>query len=453
MNQPIAKPLLRELSELCAQRLGLHFPQSRWSDLERGILSAASDLGFSDPVPFLQHLRSSPLTRNELDALASHLTVGETYFYRDRLAFEALETHILPGLIATRRKSEKRLRIWSAGCSTGEEAYSIAIAVSRAIPDLKDWNVTILATDVNPRFLQKASSGLYGDWSFRDGPPWIKERYFARTADDRYQLSAHIRRMVSFAYLNMAEDVYPSLQNNTNALDLIFCRNVLMYFAPDRAKRVIHHLYQALVEDGWFFVSPSEASHTQFSQFVTVAIDNAFFYRKDHRQVLEPEAPSFPLVDTVRLSSSPIPASQEETQEPDQESLPSPALLAREYANEGKLTEARQWCEKAVAADRLNPGLHYLRSTILQELGIIDEAILSLKRALYLDQDFVLAHFSLGNLARRKGKWKEAARHFQNSLSILAKYRPEEVLPESEGLTVARLQEIVESTVLGVTKP
>jgi len=119
------------------------------------------------------------------------------------------------------------------------------------------------------------------------------------------------------------------------------------------------------------------------------------------------------------------------------------SLLVRAYADQGLIKEALEWCEKAIAADTLNPGLYYLKATILQEQGAIEEAIGSLKRALYLDQDFVLAHFALGNLALQQGKFKASGKHFNNALSLLKIYGQEEVLPESEGITAGRLREII----------
>jgi chemotaxis protein methyltransferase CheR len=442
--------------------LGLSFPQERWADLERGILSAAPDLSFPSSEPFIQQLLSMSLSRSQIEILASHLTVGETYFYRDSKAFEALEERVLPELIRAREKSEKRLRIWSAGCCTGEEAYSIAIAVSRVLPDPKDWNLTILATDVNPRFLRKASKGLYGEWSFRSCPAWVRGGYFTRTEADLFQLSPDIMGMVRFAYVNLAEDTYPSLINGTNAMDLIFCRNVLMYFTSDRMRKVVTNFHQALIDGGWLFVSPSEASHVLFPQFVIETDKGTILYRKEEgrsrpAEVSEGEAPASaeePSWGAVPESTreNPLPPSPQPGEGDGaggRKPVESMALLARVYANQGKLAEAREWCEKAVAVDRLDPGLHYLRAMILQEQGKVDEAIVSLNRALYLDQNFALAHFSLGSLEKLIGKQKEAVRHFKITLSILGAYTRDEIVPASEGMTAARLREIVESTLEG----
>ena len=186
----LSAPLLAGVSEFVALRIGLHFPPERWRDIERGITAAASELGFPDVESCARALLSAPLTQAQLEVLASHLTVGETYFFREKKSFEALEEHILPELLRARRGAEQRLRIWSAGCCTGEEPYSVAMLLDRLIPDAEAWNVTILATDINPRFLRKAAEGVYGEWSFRDAPGWIRERYFKARRDRRFELGA-----------------------------------------------------------------------------------------------------------------------------------------------------------------------------------------------------------------------------------------------------------------------
>lgn len=509
MSHNISDILLSQLSEFVIDQMGLYFPIERWRDLERGIASAAREFDFKDAESFGQWLLSSPVKKNQIEVLAGHLTVGETYFFREKKSFESLEEHVLPELIRSRRETEQRLRIWSAGCSTGEEAHSIAILLSKMIPDLKDWNITILATDINPRFLWKASEGVYREWSFRNNPPWIQERYFKRTKEGRFEILPYIRNMVTFSYHNLAEDSYPSLLNNTNAMDIIFCRNVLMYFAQDRAKKVIQNLYRSLVDGGWLIVSPSEASHILFSQFVPVNFPEAILYRKDSKKSrmaedsLQKEITTYKLHDEVKLPLPPVyelvaePAlesvqpqsdkgevvAESRSAEPqptlykeafalygqgryaeaeekitmllsqDQDTAKAMILLARVYANQGRLSEALEWCEKAITADRLNPVCYCLLATILQERDQAEEAVASLKRAIYLDPSFVLAHFALANLALRQGKLKESGKHFENVFSLLRAYRQEEILPESEGMTAGRLSEIIASMSKRVRKP
>ncbi|KAF0216065.1 MAG: chemotaxis protein methyltransferase [Geobacteraceae bacterium] len=502
MTHTISDKLLAQSSEFITARFGLHFPKKRWRDLEQGIICAARDFGFADPAACVRWLLTAELTKEQINILAGCLTIGETYFFREQKSFEALENHILPELLGSRRGKEQRLRIWSAGCSTGEEPYSIGIMLQRLIADLPHWNVTILATDVNPASLRKGVQGEYGDWSFRGVPRGIKERYFTAGGTGRFAIAGAVRKMVTFAPLNLAEDTYPSLFNNTNAMDVIFCRNVLMYFSPEQAKRVIDKFCHSLVAGGWLIVSPTETSPTLFAGFETVHFHNAVFYRKDGhgKTAVAPSLeatgamtappPPLPAVDqtgtmgfTPPQSAEPLPAAAqrdhaERQVSPYEEALalyrrgeyaeaaaklvgflanaPSgsaslrygeaAALLAWAFANQGELSAALDWSEKAIAVNKLDPEVRYLQAIIFQEQGDDDAAIASLKRALYLDHGFVLAHFALANLTRRRGRTKEAARHLENAASLLTAYGDNDILPGSEGMSARRLGEIIAST-------
>ena len=286
MTTTISDILLARLSDFVATTMGLHFPKERWRDLERGILNAARDFHFNDPEQCVQWLFSSAITKHQIEILASHLTVGETFFFREQKSFEALEKHILPAFINARRETDKRLRIWSAGCCTGEEPYSIAISLAKLIRDLTEWNITILATDINPHFLKKATNAEYKEWSFRSTPPKVKDSYFI-CKDRHYTILPHLKKLVTFSYLNLAEDVYPSLVNSTNGMDIIFCRNVLMYFDPEQSVKVIKNLYHSLVDGGCLLTSPSEASSALYSQFVTINFPGVTIYKKEINRLPE----------------------------------------------------------------------------------------------------------------------------------------------------------------------
>lgn len=473
-----------QLSEFIGARMGLHFPRERRDDLQRGFAGAAQEFGFADLAPCIDWLLAAAPSKAQLQVLANHLTIGETYFYRDRPALQALAEHILPELIRARRGREQRLRLWSAACCSGEEAYSLAILLHQLLPDLQDWRVTITATDINARFLQKAVAGSYGEWSFRDAPAWLKQNYFKRSADGRYTVIPEIRKLVNFAQLNLVDDVYPALAPDTGAMDVIFCRNVLMYFTPHQVRRVIGNLRHALVENGWLAVSPSEASTALFPHFVNVNFPGAILFQKSdappapepkpHPSVAPPELvvallePSLPLVPSVALSAAAEPAQlREEVATPSRltdaqalyqegryaeaadtllaafaERSPAQAefpLLARALANQGRLADALAWCERWIGADKLEPAGHYLRAVVLLEQGDPEQARASFQRAIYLHPDFVLAHFALGNLARGGGKTDEAERHLANALRLLRHYQQNDLLPEADGLTAGRL--------------
>lgn len=501
MSVGVSETSIAELSKFVSRQMGLYFPKERWQDLERGIQSAAREFGFENNESCIQWLLDSSLTKTQIEVLASHLTIGETYFFREKKSFEILEEHILSRVVPSRREKERSLRLWSAGCCTGEEPYSLAITLKRVIPDIQRWNITLLATDINPHFLRKAKQGVYHNWSFREVPPWVKTSYFTKTQEGYFEIFPSIQTLVTFSYLNLAEDVYPSLLNNTNAMDIIFCRNVLMYFTPECAKRTIHNLYNSLVEGGWLIVSPSETSHVLFSQFEAVTFSGVTFYRKrmdphkteqikyfypridfeEEKSLIPVVFDDFPalqlpldplneLKETALNHTEELPANEphatgyDEAASLCEQGLYTEALekimvlmldqsndtrliilLAKIYANRGELAEAEDWCEKAIADKKTNPVAWFLLGTILQERGRAGEAVASLKRALYLDQNFIPAHVALGNLTLRLGKTAEAGRHFRNTVELLRKHRSEEIVPETGGVTAGRLIQIIET--------
>ncbi len=489
MEADTSTSLLPRFSEFLAQKMGLFFPPERKSDLLRGIEAAAREFGLQDAASCMQWLLSAPLDRNRIEILACHLTVGETYFFRDPKAFDALQAHILPALIQSRRQCGQTLRIWSAGCATGEEAYSIAILVQRMIPDFRHWHITILGTDINPHALAKAESGIYGEWSFRNPPDWLKNGYFHPPEKGRYEIIPSVRESVTFTYLNLMEDAYPSLINNTNAMDIIFCRNVLMYFKPALTAQVVRRYGLSLVDGGWLIISPTDNSQAITGTMETVNFPGAILYRKNASGTAWSPAAPFPaqLEPPEQIAIPPAATTKQHTRWPaamtvdktpppprtqpsdyrqalalyqqgrygeatvqattllsnQQNKVQAMNLIARIHANQGDLAGARQWCLQAIDADRLNPAGHYLMAVVLLEQGQTDGSIQELKSTLYLDPSFVLAYFTLGNLYRQQGRHKEAGKNFENALLLLDARPPEEILPEAESMTAGRLAEII----------
>jgi len=276
------------------------------------------------------------------------------------------------------------------------------------------------------------------------------------------------------------EDVFPSLTTDTNAMDLIFCRNVLMYFTPAQAMKVIGNLRRALVDDGWLVVSPTEASQALFSEFKTSNYPGVILYQKatpQDRQAgtwnppepaapplwIPPEPPPTPVPEAPAMESAPPPSARtlaaQQYENGDYadavETLLSSStppstsrdysLLAHSLANLGRLDDALEWCDRWVISDKLDASAHYLRAITLQELDRFEDARLSLHGAIYLEPDLILAHFALGNLARNRDRHAEADKHFANALDLVRRHSADTVLPESDGLTAGRLAEIITS--------
>ncbi len=490
MSRDDCELLWSRLSEFLAANLGLCFGPERREDLMRAMACAAREFGFKAPEACAEWLLSAPLTRTQIDILAGQLTVGETYFYRYARNFEVLESDILPELIAARRGGTRSLRLWSAGCCTGEEPYTLAILLTRMIPDWRQWRIAILATDINVRFLEQASAGIFREWSFRDTPPGFKENYFHSKGDGRYEILPYLKELVSFSYLNLAADTYPSLLNNTNAMDVVLCRNVLMYFTPVLAMRVVGQLQRCLLPGGWLMCSPTDSSAVSPIGLQTVSFPGATVYRQvsddpaAERIAVSPPpipVPSSPVaLSAARRPTVIKPIARSSPKTPIESSLdvhvealalyqqghyaeagdrlqellasrPDDAktleLLARVYADQGRLPEAAALSERAIAADKLNAGIYYLHAAILQEQGADDDAVRCLNRALYLDPNFVLAHFSLASMARAQGKMTAAHKCYSQALKSLEPYRPEELVPESDGATAGRMREMISAMI------
>ncbi len=259
---------LKELRDFLLTNLGLNYTVSQEKDLYRKITDAAKGFEFAETDDFITWLVAQKLNDREVEKLASYLTIGETYFLRESQAFDYLEYDYLPQLIQQRRKiNHKVLKIWSAGCASGEEPYTIAVLLCRMLPDIKDWDITIMATDINPCFIQKAKEGVYSKWSFRSISKNFIEQNFDQISSAKFKIKPWIQEMVTFSFLNLIDDSFPSKANNTLGVDVIFCRNVMIYFSAEGITKVCNKFYDSLVSTGVFFVSPVEASSVNRTKF------------------------------------------------------------------------------------------------------------------------------------------------------------------------------------------
>jgi chemotaxis protein methyltransferase CheR len=481
MKKRIPNSVLEKFSDFISQEIGLHYPKERRLDLLKGIREASKELGFNDTESCIHWLMNSTLRRSQIEVLATHLTIGETYFLRESNTLDALEHSILPQIIENRRKSHRSIRIWSAGCCSGEEPYSLAILLHRLIPDISSWDITIFGTDINPFFLHKAAVGIYREWSFRGTPLWLREKYFSLIDDQMFELKPKIKKMVRFFYLNLIKDTYPSMQNDIHDLDIVFCRNVLMYFKPETVKTIGMKLYDALSDEGWLVVGSSEASHILFPQYETVNFPGAILYQKRKDGFLPPETVYQHLIHDVPLkfieknisikeeSIEDIPRENEtvfedalssfdkgnyeevinileNNVENQDENGMQYLLMSKAYANQGKLNDALIWCEKAIHTEKMQPTFYHFHAVLLQELGRLDGALASMRKALYLDPDSIISHYIMGSLYRQLGKAKASKKNYDNVIMLLDRYNQDEVIPEGDGLTAGRLRELVLNT-------
>jgi chemotaxis protein methyltransferase CheR len=261
--------------DLLHDRCGLDYPERKRADLAHGLRMALAASSHPDIAAlYADAAAGGP----GWEIILAQLTVGETYFFRNTPQFDALRQHILPELMR-RRQAMRHLRIWSAGCATGEEPYSIAMMLADLLPSDEFWQVSILATDINPLFLARARDGLYGSWSFRETPDAIRERFFT-PEQNRWRLHSAIRQMVTFTRLNLAEPCFPAILNGTYAQDLILCRNVTIYFDEPTTHQLIERFHSTLLPGGWLLVGHAEPQASANQQLELHNFPQTVAYRK-----------------------------------------------------------------------------------------------------------------------------------------------------------------------------
>lgn len=268
--------------EWAREHLGLLWDPSAESEIRRKLVSAARARGHEDVDEFVQHLFKDLTAEDRLRTLAPVLTIGETYFFRELEALETFRQEVLPEILRFRHKrGQRHLYVWSAGCSTGEEAYSLAMILKEALHGHAGWDFSILATDINEKALQTAREGLYRAWSFRKPVPLAYGKYVVKQEDENlWRVSEVIRRHVVFSVLNLASDRYPSALTRTTDVDAVFCRNVLMYFDPKTREDVLGRFHEALNEEGWLVLSASEVHTASCGPWEPVRHPGAIFLRK-----------------------------------------------------------------------------------------------------------------------------------------------------------------------------
>ncbi len=445
--------LLEGVSRVIERRSGLAFPPEKWPELRKGLSDASEMLGLTGARELAERFLSPAAPTDWTSVLLDHLTIGETYFFREPDALEGIENSILPGLVRARRDGSRSLRIWSAGCSTGEEPYTLSMLLLRTIPDIDQWDISLLATDLNTESLEKARKGVYTAWSFRGTPGWVRDGFFRQSGEHGWSVAPAVRKLVRFERLNLCTDTFPASWNSTADLDLILCRNVLMYFAPDRIEAVLRGFLAALVPGGYLVVSANELSMASFAGFERVERGKAFCFRKPSGKAGPSVLPSAPARIGRRRTDlpkpqadAPAPVPSDSPRRPATAPEPgSPLAAARRCADGGRFDEAALHCRAAIERDPMNPAGYYLYGVVLQEKGDSTSAAREFRRAIYIDPEFVAPYVSLGQMLHASGNRSEARRHFSNALAILERHPDGDVVRESGGTTVGALAAMIRS--------
>jgi chemotaxis protein methyltransferase CheR len=266
--------VFRQLRDQIYKRTGMFFSDSSKYLLQKRLSSRARELNFDSFQKYFYFLQYDPRSEAEFDQIYDLVTTNETYFFREPAQLKAFAEEIVPELLE--KRAIKKIRIWSAGCSSGEEPYSIAMLLSEG-GWYKQASFEIFASDLNQSVLHKARRGIYRENAFRATSPTVREKYFTSEADGSWKISDEIRNRVSFGRLNIYDAGRVSL---LGYLDVVFCRNVIIYFDDSSKKIVINNFYNRLVDGGYLLLGHSESLISLSTQFKLRHLKNDMVYQK-----------------------------------------------------------------------------------------------------------------------------------------------------------------------------
>jgi chemotaxis protein methyltransferase CheR len=464
-----------------AGRLGLRMEDGQVGLLAEALRRRLEDTGLS-PDLYLASLESTTQVRDEIRSVAQELTVTETYFFRNEPQFRALREVVLPDCVRA-QAARRRLRILSAGCASGEEAYSIAILL-RDAAELLGWDVAIRGIDINVAMLARASRAHYSAWSLRETPAELRARCF-RVLGREFLLEERFRTLATFDERNLAEP--DAAFWAPESFDVVFCRNVLMYFTPETAEAVVARIARSLVPGGYLFLGHAETLRGLSHDFQLCHTHGTFYYQRHPRvgrarpepaspgPALEPSPELLPALSPLLPNDSWVEAigrsaerihsltSSDAGARVERDPAAATTLRAGRYAGDlgvavelirqerfpeaeaalttlpagsagdadvlllrailvthgGDLAAAEKLCAKVLELDGMTAGAHYLMALCREDAGDRAGASHHDRIAAYLDPGFALPRLHLGLLARRSGDQAGARGEFGEALLLL----------------------------------
>lgn len=428
--------LLERFLPLLATRTGLHVRDKDRATLARALEARVRESGLS-PEEYWRALMRDTAMEGEWKKLLPRLTNGESYFLRDKGQIALLRDRLLPELLEM-RKNERSLRVWSAGCSTGEEVYTLAMLISELLPRHAEWRITIIGTDINEEALDKARRGVYGTWAFRAVPDEVRTRYFEQGAQG-LEIKSELRGLVRFALLNLRGEGFPNRAQELADFDLILCRNVLIYFDREAIAHTLRGFAASLRDGGYLLTGHAELTGHDPAPLVVRAYTQSVAYQKTAAVVAAPERfvavkssgnlrPTAPRV-ALRPPDATAPISTVlRAPAPPNIAAKAPAAKApdlheqaRAAANAGKYEDAVRLCREAIAWDATDAAAYALWAHVEDEQGDAAAAKGLWKKVIYLAPSQPEAYVELGALYEREGDFRRARQMRESALALLHK--------------------------------
>ncbi len=487
--------LVNLIREMCGIRIFVH----QMEKLRQTVCQSCKQFNYTSCELYLEALQDRTLNSSLQEDLIAGITVGESYFFRDHAQMDYLKNDILPKLIYKRREQGSLyLRIWSAGCSDGQELYSVVILLHQLLPDLETWNLHLLGTDINVTALSRALKGYYTEWSFRSTDNKTRDTFFTNK-NNQWQINNTLQRFTKFSYLNLYSDNFPSILSETNTMDLILCRNVFIYFDQLTASTVMKKFNQSLLPGGYLLQSASDILDINIPNFDIHYIDRTCYFQKtetpEGKTLLETTIGQTDLTSkesavadmqaavekgkTNQLQHPVITAQEKYQQSIPIDQLSPKADILKAYSNIIKLLSSEKWsevldcinkrielgdnnaliwqfkaktsanlgqAEKAIKAcnvsiklDPFDKHSHFIQALVYMEAKQFKQSEEAFRRTIYLDRQFIEAYYHLGLLHFLQGKHNRGRKHLQNALEIVEKKDPFHRLHDAAGMTHGRM--------------
>lgn len=454
-------PDFPELKRRIVARTGHFYFEDKDDMLAERAQRRLRETGVAEIAAYLALLDDALDGEAEWRALEGELTIGETFFFRYAEQFQALKDIVLPELIAAKAE-DKRLRIWSAGCATGAEPYSLAILLREVLGEaFADWRLSIIGTDINDSFLATAREAQFTAWALRTLGPEERARYF-EGGGNSFRLRPRYRSTVRFERHNLLSLLDGTSPLEMDEFDLILCRNVLIYFHPDTVNGVVAGLAQRLLPGGWLLLGHAEPNPSFAETMHAVSLPGTVAYRPRGENVAPPPAPVYgPLpLDMPAVVPTPEPlrflAQAPAAPRPLPDAAPQPQPTEadvlvrhdglRKLADGGQYAALGAACTAALAQNPTDAVLHLYAALAADAQGQTALAERHFRSALYLRGNFVMAHYHLGLHLLAAGKIAPARRSIINAVEIAETLAPDCILSEGGGMTahdliaVARVQ-------------
>ncbi|MFN3361981.1 MAG: CheR family methyltransferase [Pseudanabaenaceae cyanobacterium] len=441
-------PSWQAIVQLIKDKTGIKIRPEDYSTLQQKLKQRMKNLGLTDEREYAALLAGTQ-AKGEWEKLAPLITTGESYFLRDRGQIQLLREKILPDILQMKAK-DKNLVILSAGCSTGEEVYSLAILLQEIPYYLQDWQINLVGVDINQQAIEKAKRGIYSEWSLRGVENHYRSSYFRRHIEG-WEVLASLKQMAKFYQCNLLEDEL-SISTGGN-VDLIICRNVFIYFDPDKIQVVVHKFIDLLQPGGYLLTGHTELQAQSITPLEVVSYAESLTYRMPIHKTYEltPSTPVLPILvenhkDKGRqmLINGNYQGSISQLQQwlilypQDTEAL---LLIAKAYANQGQYQASQNICQQILAQDHACLDALHLLAQIAEAQNDREQAKEYLRRMIFISPHHIPPYFDLIDFHLYDREETQAARLLQALLPLAATMTPE------QQAKLSLLQQITESKI------